>query len=262
MVGFEPTTLALSRRCSNQLSYIPTQRARNLSKTYGKIQHNTIFWLIWELKLHVQYGCGHSFGENWRNFDASPTLRIERIPFLGRFVAKNKQRFPTQVEYGDILKGLPIARSSCDAIYCSHVLEHLSLYDFRSALQQTHRHLKPGGIFRLVVPDLEQLASNYLNNESIDAATEFLKELEMGTEKHPSTLTERLSAGLGNSAHLWMWDFKSLSLELENAGFVQIRRASFGDSSDPMFAEVESVERWKDCLGIECRSSNSEQTAA
>ena len=24
MVGFEPTTLALSRRCSNQLSYIPT----------------------------------------------------------------------------------------------------------------------------------------------------------------------------------------------------------------------------------------------
>jgi hypothetical protein len=57
---------------------------------------------------------------------------------------------------------------------------------------------------------------------------------------------------LGNSQHLWMWDYKSLEAELRSAGFVGIRRAAFGDSSDPLFSLVEDPERWDDCLGIEC----------
>jgi len=91
----------------------------------------------------VQYGCGFSVAEGWRNFDASPTLRLERLPVVGRFVVGNMARFPDIVEYGDICKGLPVAANSCEAIYCSHVLEHLSLEDFRLALQNTYEHLKP-----------------------------------------------------------------------------------------------------------------------
>jgi hypothetical protein len=50
-----------------------------------------------------------------------------------------------------------------------------------------------------------------------------------------------------------MWDFKSIVQELAAVGFVDIRRAAFGDSRDPQFASVEAKDRWDGCLGVECR---------
>ena len=73
--------------------------------------------------------------------------------------------FPANVEYGDIVKGLPVPTGSCRGIYSSHVLEHLALNDLRKALRETHRLLAEGGTFRLVVPDLEHEARTYLADE-------------------------------------------------------------------------------------------------
>ena len=96
--------------------------------------------------MYIQYGCGLSAPENWKNFDSSPTLRLQKVPLLGKLV--NKTPFPSKVIYGDIVKGLPgIKDNSCDGVYCSHVLEHLSLEDFRIALRNTLNILKPGGYF-------------------------------------------------------------------------------------------------------------------
>ena len=110
--------------------------------------------------LCIQYGCGFSAPDCWRNFDSSPTLRIERIPIIGKPFHKNKVRFPKNVEYGDIINGLPIPEQFCKAVYCSHVLEHLSLEDFRIALKNTYSMLQMRGIFRMVLPDLEHAINN------------------------------------------------------------------------------------------------------
>jgi len=110
---------------------------------------------------YIQYRCGWSAPAGWRNFDASPTLRFERLPLIGKIYTKNKARFPDNVEYGDIVKGLPVKDSSCEAVYCSHVLEHLSCEDFRRALKNTFEMLGSGGVYRLVVPDLEHYIQNY-----------------------------------------------------------------------------------------------------
>jgi hypothetical protein len=76
---------------------------------------------------YVQYGCGFSAGEGWLNFDASPTVRIERIPFFGNMFSVafsgNFHRFPASVKYGDIRKGPLIPPGTADGIYASHVLE-------------------------------------------------------------------------------------------------------------------------------------------
>ena len=83
--------------------------------------------------MYIQYGCGLSAPENWVNFDSSPTLRLQKIPLIGG-IATRKVRFPDNIKYGDIVKGLPnIPYNSCDGVYCSHVLEHLSLEDMRIA---------------------------------------------------------------------------------------------------------------------------------
>jgi len=202
---------------------------------------------------YVQYGCGWSAPSGWRNFDASPTLRFERLPIIGRLYTKNESRFPENVEYGDIVKGLPLSPDSCKGVYCSHILEHLSLNDFRIALRNTIKILEPGGLFRLVLPDLELSVKHYIENPSNEAALEFMKETSLGHESRARGFKGLLTVWLGNFQHLWMWDYKSIKPELEDAGFIEVRKATIGDSSDPVFGIVEELERWENCLGVECR---------
>lgn len=203
--------------------------------------------------LYVQYGCGMSAPEGWRNFDCSPTLRFERLPVIGKLYTKNQFRFSENIEFGDIVKGLPIRPDSCAAVYCSHVLEHLSLEDFRKALKNTYLILKSDGIFRLVLPDLEHFTREFLNNSGYDAAINFMRGTHLGQERRERNLRGFITSWLGNTKHLWMWDFKSIEHELKAAGFIKIRRAQFGDSSEPMFNKVEDKLRWKNCLGVECK---------
>jgi SAM-dependent methyltransferase len=207
--------------------------------------------------LHVQYGCAFTAPEGWVNFDASPTLRFERIPGLGRLYTKNRQRFPADVRYGDITRGLPgIAPGSCDGVYCSHVLEHLTLEGCRAALRNTRAMLKPGGVFRLVVPDLEAAARDYLHGlerGEHDAAVRFLTETHLGRPSRPGSFMALLSSLFGHAAHLWMWDRPSLKAELADAGFGSVRDAAFNDSEDPMFARVEDAGRFDDGFALEAR---------
>ena len=202
---------------------------------------------------YVQYGCGLCAPSEWLNFDASPLLRLQRIPLAGRLAARGEVRFPANVRYGDIVQGLPLEAGTCRAVYCSHVLEHLSLNDFRIALTNTRRLLRDGAVFRLVVPDLRAAAQRYSSDLSEAAAMTFMQETSLGLVRRGRGVMGLLRAWLGNSQHLWMWDFASLQHELAAAGFRNIRRASYGDSADPMFTAVEEESRWVDAVGIECR---------
>ena len=114
-------------------------------------------------KIYVQFGCGFSAPDKWINFDYSPAILIQRIPVLGNFLKLIlKVTYPKNVRYGNIVKGLPIEKSSCQAVFSSHTLEHLTLNDFRKALKNTYNILQEGGTFRCIVPDLELFARNYL----------------------------------------------------------------------------------------------------
>lgn len=210
---------------------------------------------------YVQYGCGLSAPASWTNFDASPTLRIQRIPLVGRTLTRNGPAFPSNVRYGDIVKGLPVAPASCAGVYCSHVLEHLALTDLRRALVNTYGCLCPGGMFRFVLPDLEVIARVYLTSSVEQPASWFMESAHLGYRTRARGVAAFLRESLGNSRHLWMWDYRSLEVELRNAGFVAIRRASFGDSEDERFCDVEDPGRWRDCLGIECRRPDEEEVS-
>jgi len=51
-------------------------------------------------KKYVQYGCGFSAAESWRNFDALLTLYFERLPVIGKLYTKNNLRFPAMLSLG------------------------------------------------------------------------------------------------------------------------------------------------------------------
>jgi len=209
------------------------------------------------VQLYVQYGCGLSAPAEWTNFDASPTLRIQKTPLVGSLLkSRLNVTFPNNVKYGDIVAGLPIAAESCDGLYCSHVLEHLSLQDFRAALKNSYKILKKGGIFRCIVPDLEKLAKEYISSLEQSDAQASIKFVGyntiLGTESRPKGFKGLINNFLGNANHLWMWDHLSLAEELKKAGFINIRKCKYNDSSDPMFKQVEDPVRFEGAVALEC----------
>jgi predicted SAM-dependent methyltransferase len=141
---------------------------------------------------------------------------------------------------------LPISSNSCDGVYASHVLEHLSRADIDRALAETYRMLKPRGLFRLVVPDLERAAREYISRVDAGCPTSadgFVWDGTMlGRKTKSRGLLGILYEGLATHAHLWMWDFNSLAHLLRQHRFVGIRRASFNDCGDKAFLAVEELE--------------------
>jgi SAM-dependent methyltransferase len=188
------------------------------------------------------------------NLDASPVLRMQRLPLVGglarRLVAP---AFSANVRHGDVTQGLPLADGAAGIVYTSHMLEHLAAHDLDVALREIHRVLAPGGVFRSVLPDLEFEVRRYLASDAPDRASDFMRATILGVETRERGLVPALRGWLGNSAHKWMWDFPSIATHLAQAGFVDIRRARAGDSVERAFDEVENPERWQDCLGFECR---------
>jgi predicted SAM-dependent methyltransferase len=91
----------------------------------------------------LNIGCGHNYHPDWINLDL----------YNSKFV-----------KYHDIKKSLPFAGETIDAVYHSHVLEHITKAEGKKFITDCYRVLKPGGILRVVVPDLEQICLEYLSN--------------------------------------------------------------------------------------------------
>ena len=208
--------------------------------------------------LCLNIGCGLDAPDEWLNIDASPGLRLSKIPLLGGYLQAilKLPAWPKSVRYGDLIKGLNIRQESCGLIFASHILEHLSLSDFQTAVNNIYLYLKPGGILRAIVPDLEKLAAVYaeqLKDGSLSAqsAHNFIKTSGIGCENSRKHLSGRIREAFSNSRHQWLWDEMSLSYSFKQQGFSKIRRCKYGDWSDPMFGLVENQARHENAVCIE-----------
>jgi predicted SAM-dependent methyltransferase len=95
-------------------------------------------------KKYLNVGCGSHFvsSEEWTNLD---------------FVSTSEQ-----VIAHNLLNGIPFPDNSFDLVYHSHVLEHFSKEDGKKLIKECFRVLKPGGVIRIAIPNLEEIAKNYL----------------------------------------------------------------------------------------------------
>jgi predicted SAM-dependent methyltransferase len=90
----------------------------------------------------LNLGCGGRHHPEWINVDSHST--------------------GPGVMVHDLESPFPFEDSEFDAVYHSHLLEHLPKRRAPLFLRECYRVLKPGGILRVVVPDLEQIARLYL----------------------------------------------------------------------------------------------------
>ncbi len=214
--------------------------------------------------MYIQFGSGLRAVEGWINYDSSPTLRIQKLPFANILFKKVLScRFDDQIIYGDIVKGLGVPNESADGIFCSHVLEHLSLDDFHTALTNIFYILKKGGRFRVIVPNLKYYINNYLDSvpspQTIEMTSAYKFNIETcyGRNYSRSTLSKRLVEAFGNSYHLWMWDLESLKLALELAGFHDVTEFSKGSCNDVSFLAPErDYQFMNNAISLECFRRN------
>jgi predicted SAM-dependent methyltransferase len=90
----------------------------------------------------LNLGCGSTYHPRWDNFDLVPsTDSIRRL---------------------DLLKKFPFPDASYEVCYCSHVLEHMPRSYAPTFLREIQRIVRPGGVVRIVVPDLEGIVRRYL----------------------------------------------------------------------------------------------------
>ena len=203
---------------------------------------------------YLQYGCGFSGPDEWLNYDASPMIILRKIPILGKIIQIKRNLYVQKnIKHGNIVKGFSKHNGSCNAVYCSHILEHLTHDEFIIAIENTYLLLKEGGIFRLVMPDLKKLCDDYLLNESNpEASNEFINGTGMGIKKQRKFI-DRIKRVFANSGHLWLWDYNSTKKILTMCGFREIRICEYHDSELKEFEMVENMERFNGALAIEAK---------
>lgn len=134
---------------------------------------------------YLNLGCGTVFraSPQWVNMDVAPVDRS----FVRQY---------------QLLMGIPFADASFAAVYHSHFLEHFPREQVPAFLRECFRVLRPGGILRVVVPDLEGILRSYL------AVLDSARAGEAGAEDRLSwmqvelldQLTRQYSGGLMASA--------------------------------------------------------------
>jgi len=138
------------------------------------------------MKLHL--GCGKRFIPGFVHIDIIDYPHVDHVSSIDNlsFIKDN----------------------SVDLIYNCHVLEHFKRRDVGRVLCEWFRVLKPGGILRTAVPDFEGLCKVYNKYGCLDMIVGSI----FGRQDYLYNI------------HYNIFDFKTLSGCLLNAGFVDIKR--------------------------------------
>lgn len=94
------------------------------------------------MNTYLNLGCGSRYHKDWTNIDIVP--------------------YSSEVIQHDISSGIPLPTASCAVVYHAALIEHLRYDNVPPFLAECHRVLKPGGIIRVGVPDLEKTCQLYL----------------------------------------------------------------------------------------------------
>ncbi|MBN1126260.1 MAG: methyltransferase domain-containing protein [Sedimentisphaerales bacterium] len=216
----------------------------------------------------LNLGCGVkvSHHPDVTNIDWSIYLRIRRNPilraltpiFVRGYRLHNLQSLPGNIMVWNLSKGIPFTSNSVDAVYHSHLLEHLDRDIAEVFLKEIYRVLKPGGIQRIVVPDFEMLCRRYLQHiheceicaDEIDGHDHFIGDIleqcvrKESSKKSPQRPLQRWiekillgDARRRGETHQWMYDRFNLHSSLHDAGFSGVYLQNYNTSLIPSWDE-------------------------
>lgn len=183
-----------------------------------------------EKKL-VNLGCGMHCLQGWLNIDGSLTALLgTKSRFLNKILyrlAGSSQYYTFEIfnevivnkklRWYNLVDGIPLKDTSIDVVFTSHFLEHLSKTDGYRLLQESFRVLKPNGLIRIAVPDL-------------DIA---IKKFNAGEIESTQDLFFYTSEDCDFSAHKYNYTFDTLKNKLEKIGFKNVIKCNYQEGECP-----------------------------
>ncbi|MEM6285232.1 MAG: methyltransferase domain-containing protein [Chloroflexota bacterium] len=172
--------------------------------------------------LRLNLGCGFDIREGWLNVDIE-NWKKRKPDATGAFVAH------------DLRRPLPLPDQSCDYIYSSHFWEHLDYQTGYAMMQDVFRMLKPGGTFRVVVPDYLKYSAAYVNGDDAFFTTLENAMPDGWVRRVPGA--ECVTDHMHFLAYQWgehkcLYDPERMEKMLKVAGFTDVRQVDFDPDMD------------------------------
>lgn len=149
--------------------------------------------------------------------------------------------------YWDFRRGVPFPDNSVDAIFAEHLLEHLTYRQGVGLMRECQRVLKPEGVVRIGVPDLDRYVLSYLGRDDL------IDKVRPGRPTRAVALGEPFFL----HGHRCMYDFETLEKACLDAGFTAVEHSSFGEGR--IQPNVDSRNRSAETLYVEAFSTASHE---
>jgi SAM-dependent methyltransferase len=192
-------------------------------------------------KLHL--GCLDRPFDGWVNTDITPHIWISRVPFAPRLLnfvgmmpssrlLQHQAGIFRQIKYLNLKKKFPHTSNSYAAIFTSHVLEHLYPHAAVHCLKECLRVLRPKGVLRIAVPDLDRMVRDY-DPTLPESFLQGIFQYGVGAERN---------------SHHWHYNFTNLRSRLLKVGFSTVTRCEFKTGTCP---DLETIDSRPESLFVE-----------
>lgn len=171
----------------------------------------------------------------------------------------NADKFAPEADvYLDVEEPFPFADAQFELVYSEHMLEHVPVDAVPGVLHEIHRVVRPGGVCRITVPDLELHARRYVEGDRAFSDA-ILRSFDAKRERRPEKYWLVRSPGGAFMSracsrfygHQWMYDFETLGSCLEEVGFTKVEKCRFGESLSPHAAALDLEERVFETLYVD-----------
>lgn len=150
--------------------------------------------------------------------------------------------------YLDATRKLPFPDNSIDYIFSEHFLEHLNFASAIRHLNEIYEVIKPKGVVRISVPNLEKLVDVYIRKDEdlLKSFLDLLRKIVPDDEKPIFQRRKRMlpaefiNVNFYGFDHYFMWDFEIFDQVLKVLGFSNIKQFKERESNIP---ELRNLER-------------------
>lgn len=161
----------------------------------------------------------------------------------------------------DVRRSLPFPDNSTGAVYASHLLEHLYLEEEEFLLKECLRILWPGGVLRVVVPDLKAIIEEYIGKRDLKNG-ENMKILGPAERLNRRLLLRDIGPPKGSiifrlytlmkdfHLHKYIHDVDSLRKMFEKTGFKEVQEMDCHQSRIEDINDIEQKESIINGAGI------------
>ena len=202
-----PEFLTLKRLANEHFQSI--KRRKSGTYSFQKLASQT--------NIKLEFGSGSKKGKlGWTTVDICPGADIE----------------------WDLLNDIPLPDNSVDAIYSSHLLEHLSYKELIRTLSDWFRLLKPQGKILICVPDATHYLEAFFDPSKLE---KFIPSFYAPAFNYHSPLDYVNYIAYMDGNHKHLFDQANLHAILKAVGYVHVKDREFDPSLDRMGHHWESI---------------------